>query len=164
MGNVDPAVVPGDEMEWVGGIDPERMVVRVDAGADGFTFLATVGRDIKSGRLNIDDFVVRGVDAEMAVIKRAGVNAAVGFGVAHPLPAFPAVLRPPEASILVLDQGVDNSGQTAGHGDPDPSQDAFGEVLGQPRPGLSTIDSLIKATSRTAARKGVRQPAAVIRG
>ena len=74
MGEVDPAVVPGDEMKRVGGGDPERMVVGMEAGADGLELLASVGGDMKTGRLNIDNLVIRGVDPDMAILKGAGVN------------------------------------------------------------------------------------------
>ncbi len=152
VGNVDPAVVAVDEMGRVRGVDPEPVVVRVDARPDGPELLAAVVRYEKARRQDIDRPVVRGIDVDLAVVERSRIDPPERRGIAGPFPAVPVVLRPPDPAVVVLDEGIDDAGLAPGHGQSDAARCACGQVLRQPLPGHPAVARAVDPAPRPPAR------------
>ena len=150
---MDPAVVPEHHVVRVGGIDPQRVVVHVDAlhpvGGEGPPAVLGV---VHLGSEHPDALVVVGVDADLAVVHRTRIR------VAHPLPGEPLVLGTEDAALPVLDDRVDDAGIPAIDVEADPPGVAVGQSATQLHPGIPAVGGAMDPASRAAARKAVGAP------
>src|SRR5262249_23638756 len=90
--DIQTAVVADDQVVGVIRIDPQRVVIAVRDALDHLERLAAVGGFMEWGAAGVDDLVVLGVDANLAVIHRAVVVVArvapgLAFVVGAPAPA-----------------------------------------------------------------------------
>src|SRR5262249_10377415 len=98
-------VAAKDHSLWVGGINPERVIVvaagRTLDGDEGFPGVGgAVQRDIR----NVDRIRVLGIDIEFAEVPHASANAGIS---SRAQPGLPAIFRFEKSALLGVDQSID---------------------------------------------------------
>ena len=95
VGDVEAAVAAEDHVPAVARVDPEGVVVGVDAAAAvGAERLAAVGRAVERDPQHVEVLVVGRIDADLAEVHRPGVEAV------DPRPGLAAVGRLVDAAVL----------------------------------------------------------------
>ena len=152
-GDVDAPIAPEHHVVRVSGIDPQRVMVHMDAldpvGGEGSPAVLGV---VHLGIENPDALVVARVDADLAVVHGPRVR------VAHPLPGQTLVLGAEDAALLILDDGVDDPRVAAIDVQADPSGVALGQPAGKLHPGVPAIAGAMDPAARPAAGKSVGPP------
>ena len=100
VADIEPAVVPEQQVTAVAGVDPQGVMVAVAHAADDAERLAAVHGLIEGGTHRIDDLIVRRIDPDLAVVHRAVVV------VAHDPPRLPAIIRTPDTALLRIRRAV----------------------------------------------------------
>ena len=150
-------------MLGVARVDPHRVVVAVDADVVGgprrhlperpAPVLALVELDPE----DVDAVGVGGVDEDVAVVHRAGVEPV------HLLPRPAPVGRPVGAALFgMLDRGVEDVRVALGDGEPDPALVALGNPIRQLLPRLAPVRRLKDAAARPAAVEPPRLAQALV--
>ncbi len=148
---VHPAVAAVDEIAAVVGMNPERVVVGVDAvlSAQRAECFPSILADLQVRVQAVEAVFVLGVDADVAVVERAWCD--VRRVVDH-APGFAAVVGPIQSVLRCLDERVDDVGVVLCNRDPQAAEVAFWQPLfvSEFFPRLSAIVRYVQSTARSA--------------
>ncbi len=146
------AVVVGDEEAAIGSAEqpfriqriyPQRVVIAEHASARRAERPPAIGRHVERAAHRVDPVLVLRIDADLCVVKRPIVDAAL---VVDGLPVEAAIVRAPQdALFLRFDQGVHDCGIAPADRDADPPdqtrarQPVVERRIGEPRPGHAAV-------------------------
>ncbi len=151
VGDVDPSVVPIDEVERVMGIDPHHVMIGM--GIAGYLFegfSAIAGNEGPAG-VDVYDQLVIGVDRDLAVVEWPEVDPVIGLPVRHPTPCFPLVIRAENAAVFALDKSVHHIGLGPADIDAPPAVLSTRQSLLDFPPGFAGIRGFVQGAARAAA-------------
>ena len=150
-------------MTRVLGIDPQVVVVHVDAGVvldlhgQRLEAVAAVLRPVQAPRHEPHPLLIVGVDPELAVVHRTLVQ------FVHARPRLSVVAGLEDPALLGLHHGHDQGRITPGDGESDPSLVTRGQAFRHLVPRVAAVRRPVDAASRPAAREPPRAPPPLVR-
>ena len=150
-------------MARVLGVDPQVVVVHVDAGVvfdlhgERLEGVAAVLRAVQAARHQPDPIFIVRVDPELAVVHRTLVQ------FVHARPRLSVVAGLEDPALLGLHDGHDQSRVPRRDGEPYPSLVPFRQAFGHLVPRVAAVRRPVDAASRPAAREPPRAPAPLVR-
>ena len=158
--NADAAVVAQDQMQRIGRVDPQRVIVDMQGVAGGaagdrrqpIKLLAAIDRARDECENIVNRVGVSGIDQNLGVVKRPVGDIEMGV---DRFPGFAAVVGAQKGALFGLDQGVDRLRLAMCDGDHHAAQLALGQAVlfGFLGPTFAAVLGDVKTRARSAGFK-----------